>query len=130
MAKSVYQKVIKPSDYRGSDMDKPNRAVAVAARRAEHVCLADQIAQNKTIVELNKNIPGLKAAFPNQPRMWYASKCFPFAVGGILFVDEPQQSYEIALCLEKAIALKKLNVRYIFVAPRMTIEEVVGQLES
>lgn len=130
MSKMVHQKVIKPSDYKGQDKDKPNKAAPIAVRRAGHMCIADQIAQDKTIVHMNQYLPELKESFPTNPKMWVTTKCFPFAVGGKLYVDEPQQDYEVAQCLEKAIAMKQFGLRYIFVAPRMSIEDVVGQLEA
>lgn len=130
MAKSVSQKVIKPSDYQSSDAGKPNKAIKVAERRKEHTCLADQVAQNITLVYINKLVEGLKKEFPTNSRMWCVRKYFPMAAHGELYVDEPSLQTEIAECLEKAVAMKKLGLRYIFIAPEMSIEEIVGQLES
>jgi len=130
MAKAVYQRVLKPGDYKTGDQDRPDKTARITARRAEHNCIADQIAQDKTIVNMNQYLPELQERFPKNPRLWTTTKCFPFAVSGPLYVDEPQHDYEIAQCLEKAVAMKAIGRRYIFIAPLMTIEEVVGQLEA
>ena len=109
------------------DKDRPNKALAIAAKRAAFVGISDNIAQS-TLAHMNWFFPKSNYLFPEEPKMRFVKKYYPLAKTGPLLVDEPSNDREIEDCKRKATVLKKAGFRYVYIAPRMTFDEVLTQL--
>lgn len=76
--------------------------------------VADIMAGQNLFCKLNWYYPGGKDAFPYDPKMQYVTRCYPYANGGQLLVDEPKNENEAKLLLEKkAPLMRQLKFRYV-----------------
>lgn len=68
--------------------------------------------------------------FPNEPLMRRVDKCFPYATGGMLLIDEPTTDRDVADCQRKADALKKEGIRYCYIKQDDEFEDVMKRLKA
>lgn len=91
--------------------------------------LAEEIAGDY-FCQLNWYYAGGETKFPNEKRMQYVSKYYPFAKDGPLAVDE-ETAYDLfssdVLSLKKQ-TLKQLGIRYVCIKANMSLIEAMEQL--
>jgi len=80
--------------------------------------------------ELNPYLEALRAAFPEDVKMWHCDRVYPYAKGGALMFDEPQTEDAVRLCDLKLAALAKVGIRYTYVAPEEDVKDVQRRLDS
>lgn len=107
--------------------DRPNKALAIAMKHSELFSIPDQIAGDKTIIHTNWIYPGGAGEFPNEAGMHWVDKCYAFAKPRLL-VDFAQTEWQIARCKRKADAMKRLGHRYLYMTPKITMEDAREQL--
>ena len=95
----------------------------------KYLGLAGDVAQDVVYVR-NTRFPNGYLHFPVEPLMRTVDKFFPQAVDGPLYIDEPVSKREIADCKRKAAAMKLEKLRYAYIAPEMTLEDILKQLEE
>lgn len=71
----------------------------------------------------------LKEVFFMKAHMWHVDKYYPEAFCGPLLIDEPRTKQELADCLLKKEALKKLGKKYLIIETGTTIEQVAEALD-
>jgi hypothetical protein len=91
--------------------------------------LTEKIARSRTCYQ-NKEPEVLREAFPDKPWLWVVDLYYPNAEGGPLFVDYPHSPYNVKESMQKAVVLKKHNIRFLFLQPDDTIETAYIQLEG
>lgn len=91
--------------------------------------LSAEVAQD-TIYTRNTRTPNGMVYFPTEPIMRTIDKFFIGAVGGPLYIDEPQTETDIKRCLRKVPMMKEQGHRYCYITPEMDLEEVLIQLEG
>jgi hypothetical protein len=74
---------------------------------------AKRIAAGPDFVRINVRHHILKEKFPGKPFMWNIDRVFPYSQYGELLVDEPRLPYNIKACLEKAVIMKQLKIKYV-----------------
>lgn len=102
-----------------SDEDTPahKKAILKAELRQKFVTLADQIAQH-TLYFRNYKYQGADKAYPDSLHALqrFVTKCYPYAEGGLLLVDEPNNEREEKLAKDKQAVLKKLGFRHVVIS--------------
>jgi hypothetical protein len=89
----------------------------------------ERITQSKVCFRKEK-FPGADEAYPHPQQALYrfVSKYYPYAVGGPLYVDEPQNETEIHRAYERQKVMKKLKLRYLIVERDSTYDMLLEQL--
>lgn len=95
----------------------------------QYLGLSAQVAQDTTYIR-NTRYPNAAKHFPVDPIMRTVDKYFRDAVGGPLYLDEPQTELDIARCKKKAEVMRIERLRYAYIAPDMELEDVLAQLEE
>jgi hypothetical protein len=95
---------------------------------AEYIGMAAEIAKD-TIYVRNTRWEGAEKHFPTDPDMRTVDKFFQYAAGGPLHVDSPETKGEVARCEKKATAMKLEGLRYCYIGPDMSIDDVRAQLD-
>lgn len=132
---SVAMSVIKPDRpnlaERYPDVDDPKHLAKIANvdRRNSLIGIAAQIAESN-IWFGNWRWPDAQNYYPNETDMRFVDKCYPYAKGGMLLVDEPIDLRQIEKAYEKQKLLKKLGFRSIVVEPSSTLFEILEMLEK
>lgn len=72
----------------------------------------------------------LKSKFPDNSRMWYVDKMYPYCDSGILHIDEPVSAEEIDLCILKSKFLKEKEIRYVYISHSMDIIDCIKQMKE
>jgi hypothetical protein len=115
------------------DTDRTKRIIEMISHRQrrarEYTSLSDQVAGDK-FYYTSHYWTECKEDFPGDPSMQYVDKYYPWADGGALLLDEPQYDYEIEGCKVKAKVMLMHRYRYVYITPRMTLEEAQEQLEK
>src|SRR5271166_6551822 len=100
------------------DDDTPShkRAILKAELRQKFITLADQVAESTTYFRSYK-YKGADKAYPYSLHALqrFTTKCYPYAKGGLLLVDEPRNEREEKLAFEKQKTLKALGFRHIVI---------------
>lgn len=74
---------------------------------------AELLAGGTPFAKINWYYPGGKEAFPHDLRLQFVDKCYPYATGGQLLIDEPTNEYELDILVQKKLPLmKELKYRY------------------
>ncbi len=89
----------------------------------------ERITQSKLCFRKEK-FPGADDVYPEPHQALYrfVSKFYPNAVGGPLYVDEPQNELEIHRAYERQKVMKKLKLRYLIVEKDSTYDMLLEQL--
>jgi hypothetical protein len=95
----------------------------------EVLTIAGKIAKSPIYCR-NYKIPNAIRHFPVEPLMRTVDKYFQFADGGPLWVDEPVSERDVINCRRKAEAMAKEKARYAYIEKDMTLNDVLGQLDS
>lgn len=111
-----------------SDTSKDKEAVlqAIAKRRTLPHSIADRIA-GSTFHYRNWYYPGGREQWPQNEKLRYVDKMYPYAEGGQLLVDEPTHQFQIDACEQKKKFLQDKGFRYVIVRPRMSLEDVMAE---
>lgn len=110
-----------------SEGSKVISKIEAIARKSNLYSTSDKLAQDK-MYYVNYRWRNTDQFNPDR-KYFYVDKYYPFAVGGPLFIDEPHHKDEFARCEKKAIEMRELKLRYIYVIPEKPIEELLNQLE-
>lgn len=76
----------------------------------------------------NYFVSQLKANFLDSSQLWHVDKMYPYADGGLLFIDEPQTPEQIDHCLLKKIVMKEAGLRYIYITAEMDLIDCLTEL--
>jgi hypothetical protein len=98
------------------------------SRSKEWRSLAEELAKDKLYYK-NHYYPGNKEFMRDHPRMRFVDRYFPYAKGGPLYVDEPMDKDEIALCEKKRDFMKEHKLRYVIIEPKAEFQSLFEQLE-
>lgn len=92
------------------------RALLKADLRKEFVTLAEQVARSK-ICFRNYKYQGADQLYPRliDASQRFVDKCFPYAKGGMLLVDEPKSDKQIVLAREKHDKLVSKGFRHLII---------------
>ena len=122
--KIVKRKRPATTDYSDSIVVSANKP---QSRRAQF-SVSDELAKDN-FHYVGYCVQALRSTFPDSQRLWTVDKCYPYAEGGMLFVDQPQMPDEIDLCQIKALAMKKAGLRYIAITPQMSLQDAFMELD-
>lgn len=100
---------------------------ALIERRSKPNSIADRISGDPFHYR-NYYYSGGAQAFPNQPRLQYVERMYPFASGSPLLVDEPQLEHEVQECEAKRPVMRAMGHRYLLIKPGMTFEDALEEL--
>lgn len=114
------------SHFQAEDHDEPTGKLF---DRAEYLGLSAQVAQDTNCTR-NTRLPNGSEYFPVHPAKRTIDKYFQFAKGGPLYIDEPITKGDEAVCLEKAVIMKKMGLRYCYIGSEMELGDVLAQLET
>lgn len=125
----VYSRTIKPKKI---TMPNPKDIKNVLtetykARKDARKSVAEQVAGD-SFFKKNYYYPKGKELFPNDKDMHYVDKCFQYAIGGELMIDEPLTDLELKKCNEKAKAMKEMGLRYLILKPGMNVIDAIEVL--
>lgn len=118
------------------DQDTPEhkRAILKAELRQKFITLADQVAEH-VLYFRNYKYKGADKAYPDSLHALqrFTTKCYPYAKGGLLLVDEPKNAREEKLAFEKQKVLKELGFRHIVISEydatkQVTLHDLMEQL--
>lgn len=105
------------------------RALKTVRRSSVTLSLAERIA-NDSFSYLNWKLPNASELFPNDWRLRFVAKYFPFAENGPIGFDFPKNDSEIKDCELKAKVLRPLGFRYVIITPKTDEASAFDQLES
>jgi hypothetical protein len=118
-------------EVRSDEKDRELRAQARSQRSNSFSKLADQLAEHNVFFR-NWVFPvsvGLKAD-PNY-KMNTNDLYYPYSPKGPLFIDMPITAADIAICEKKKLLLKDSGIRYLFIKPGQSYEDVrVDMMEA
>lgn len=96
---------------------------------SEYRSLAEKVAQHR-LYKRGVFMQVLQDKFPRDKHMWIVSRCFPYSVGGPLFIDEPRLECEVADSMRKKAVLEGLGHRCIVIGPKTTYQEAMEQMSE
>jgi len=105
------------------------RTLHLYAKNKNLTLLPDRLAQDGFWVR-NQAIPKGKELFPLEWRMQYVDVFYPHAKGGPLYIDQPNNDWEVAMCKRKYEVLRKLNIRYVYMTSTCSENEAMALLEG
>lgn len=97
--------------------------------RAEWKSLPEELAQSSVYI-CRWYFKGGEREFPYQNNLQYVDRYFPYAQGGALLMDFPQDDDELKLCEKKAPIIRKNGYRYLIVEKSMDINAVRERLSK
>jgi hypothetical protein len=133
MTKRAYTRTINPPKeskaVRYPDMSDlaHQKALRKADERNKLIAVADKLAGHPHCVR-NYKYSKADLKYPNDPDMRIVEKCYPYAKGGMLLVDEPTSDYDSAKCFEKQKVLKELGFRHVVIERDTTLYDALEQL--
>lgn len=101
------------------DEKKVNLKEVNPTRKIRSSSMVEDIAGDN-LTYLNHYWPGCKEAFPSDQKLQTVHRYFPYAEGGPLYVDTPQQHEKLELYERKEKAMKERKLRYLLLKPDMT----------
>jgi hypothetical protein len=115
--------------YDAGDSPKHQALIAKIDERKRLIAIADKIAEH-TFYYRNWKWPDADQHFPNHVDLRFVDKCYPYAKGGMLLVDEPRDSVDADQSYMKQKLLKKLGIRHIVLEdnPATTLYDALEQL--
>ena len=93
---------------------KSNVIQMIQIRRKDLISVSDKVAED-SFYHVNYYPAGLKREAGDRSELWCVRKYYPHSKFGALYVDEPQNERELALCKEKEIIMKKLGHKYLII---------------
>lgn len=108
-------------DFDAPEKEKPDsaahqRALRRADLRKQFISIDSQFAESNVHFR-NYKYQDAHMIYPNvtDVDMRFVSKCYPYARGGLLLVDEPRNALEKEKAVRKQIVLRKLGFRHVIV---------------
>ena len=95
--------------------------------RERHRSLSEAIADSDVYI-LNWYYAGSAIDFPHHPEMRLVDRYFPYAKGGALLIDAPQDNQDLDLCKKKSIALRAKGYRYLILTKHMNLNDAMDEL--
>ncbi len=112
-----------------SEVIFPKDKARALVRDKHYSSVAERVAESSVCFR-NFKFKGALEAFPSEPTMRTVEQYFPYAVGGELLVDSPNNDASRKECARKAIVLAKLGYRYLIVESDMDEFQALEQLEG
>jgi len=100
-----------------------------AKTRREKYSVTDELAKD-LFNYVNYLVPALQSKFPDNQKLWFVDKCYPYAEGGPLYVDTPYSPQEIDICQLKKEVMRESNLRYVSITQQMDLQEAFQELEG
>jgi peptidoglycan/xylan/chitin deacetylase (PgdA/CDA1 family) len=91
--------------------------------------LSEAIADSDVFIR-NWYYAGSAVDFPHHTEMRYVDRYFPYAKGGALLLDFPQDEQDLKKCEGKSVSIKARGYRYLIVTKHMNLNDALEALEK
>lgn len=107
------------------------------AKNRNHERLLERINKAQSIGEVlagdklfykNWMWPDAKTFFPHEPEMWFVGSYYPYAKGGPLLLDNPNNPREVAMAEKKKKPLADKGFRYYVIDKQKSLEDMLFEL--
>lgn len=136
MSKSIYAKTVRPKkvqvlaeSFNDPEVLREHKRDDMVKSHTEFRTTAEKLARS-SIYHVHFYVPELVAKHRFNDAMQSVSKMFPFAAGGKLLVDEPEDKFEVDECKEKEKILVAAGYRYIYIEQGDKLDIAQSKLEE